>query len=139
MDKKYGLEDFKVLSGNSFSKGDLDLLYFSIDKADKLTCFIREKINSMINHLIHEYEKEHGDMLDIKQFEADARFLISFANSEHRPEHTIDVTISSCDSSNKDILLYNEFVVLPGTEMFEIFRGYFMNRLDETLFGERAS
>lgn len=139
MDKKYGLEDFKILSGNSFSKGDLDLLYFSIDKADKLTCIIKEKINSMINHIVHEYEKEHGNMLDIKQFEVDARLLISFANQRHKPDHTIDVTISSCDYANKEILLYDEFVVLPGTKMFDIFKRYFMNRLEETLFGEQAS
>jgi len=139
MDKKYGLEDFRVLNGNSFSKGDIDLLYFSIGKGNNFPKDIKETIDLMINGIICGHESGHGCRVDVTQLEADARLLISLANPEHKPEHIIDVTISSCDPDNKEILLYDEFVVYPDSEMFDIFKRCFMNQLEEALFGKLAS
>lgn len=139
MSKKYKLEDFRVLSGNSFSKKDVDLLYFSIDKIDGFPKDIKEATDSMLSHIINEYEMKQGNKLDINGLDVDARLLISLAKQEHKPEHTIDVTISSHDSDSGEILLYDELVVRPGTKMFEIFKRCFMNQLEEALFGEWAS
>jgi len=135
MNKKCRLEDFRVLDGNSFSKGDVDFMYFSIDKSSSLPNNIKRKIDLMISEIINREESEHGAVSNMAQLEADARLLISTANAEHKPEHIIDVTISSPEADNKEILLYQEYLVLSGMDMFEEFKRYFMNQLENALFG----
>lgn len=138
MIKEYKLCDFNVLNGNSFSFGDVDLIYFSIDKEDESISGIINKLNSMINNVIHKYERKNNCDLDIKQLEVNAGLMISMANKERRPEGSIDLTITSCKADNREVLLYDEFIVLPGTELYEEFKRCFMNQLETVLFGERS-
>jgi hypothetical protein len=138
MIKKYKLGDFNVLNGNSFSFGDVDLIYFSIDKEDESISGIIDKLNSMINNVIHKYERKNNYELDIKQLEVNAGLMVSMANKERRPEGSIDLTITSCKADNGEVLLYDEFIVLPGTELYEEFKRCFMNQLGAALFKERS-
>ena len=139
MDKKYSLDNFKTLNGNSFKAGDIDLIYFSIDKEDKTIREIVDKINLMLVGSIHEYESEYKCDIDINNLETDARVMISLANKEHNPERYISVTISSCDPRYKEILIYKEFIILHGTNIYEVFKEYFMKRLESELFENRVS
>lgn len=139
MKKVYQLEDFRVLKGNSFSEKDVDLLYFSIDKNDNSPENIKDKINSMITEIIHKYERRQGYSLNIGELEVEANLMVSLANTEHKPESFIDITISSCETDKKEILIYDEFIVEHGTELFELFKNHFMNQLELVLFGNLAS
>ncbi len=139
MKKVYQLEDFRVLKGNSFSEKDVDLLYFSVEKDDNSPKSIKDKINSMITDIIHKYEKQQGCRLNIGQLEVEANLMVSLANREHKPESFIDITISSCEADKKGILIYDEFIVEHGTELFELFKNHFMNQLELVLFGNLAS
>ncbi len=139
MKKVYQLEDFRVLKGNSFSEKDVDLLYFSIDKDNNSPKNIKDKINSMITEIIHKYERQQGYSLDIGELEVEANLMVSLANTEHKPESFIDITISSCETDKKEILIYDEFIVEHGTELFELFKNHFMNQLELVLFGSLAS
>ena len=139
MKKVYQLEDFRVLKGNSFSEKDVDLLYFSVEKDDNSPKSIKDKINSMITDIIHKYEKQQGCRLNIGQIEVEANLMVSLANIEHKPESFIDITISSCEADKKGILIYDEFIVEHGTELFELFKNHFMNQLELVLFGNLAS
>lgn len=138
MSKEYKLGDFNVLSGNSFSYGDVDLIYFSIDKENDSIRKIVDKLDFMINNVIHQYERKHKCNLDVKQLEMNAGLMISFANKERRPESSIDITISSCKTDDKEVLLENEYIVLPGTEIYKEFKRYFMEQLEAVLFEERS-
>ena len=62
-----------------------------------------------------------------------------FRSREHKPESFIDITISSCEADKKGILIYDEFIVEHGTELFELFKNHFMNQLELVLFGNLAS
>ena len=139
MKKVYQLEDFRVLKGNSFSEKDVDLLYFSIDKDNNSPKNIKDEINSMITEIIHKYERQQGCSLNIGQLEVEANLMVSLANTEHKPESFIDITISSCETDKKEILIYDEFIVEHGTELFELFKNHFMNQLELVLFGNLAS
>lgn len=139
MKKVYQLEDFRVLKGNSFSEKDVDLLYFSIDKDNNSPKNIKDEINSMITEIIHKYERQQGCSLNIGQLEVEANLMVSLANTEHKPESFIDITISSCETDKKEILIYDEFIVEHGTELFELFKNHFMNQLELVLFGSLAS
>lgn len=139
MKKVYQLEDFRVLKGNSFSEKDVDLLYFSVEKDDNSPKSIKDKINSMITEIIHKYERQQGCSLNIGQLEVEANLMVSLANTEHKPESFIDITISSCEADKKGILIYDEFIVAHGTELFELFKNHFMNQLELVLFGNLAS
>lgn len=142
MGKMYRLEDFRksnrILSGNSFTERDIDLIHLTAD-SDELPKEITEKVDSMINNIIENYEEQERHKLDIEQLEIDARLLISTANPEHKPESSIDVTIMSGEENPEEILIYDEFIVLPETAIHEVFKRYFMKRLEEILFEEIAS
>lgn len=135
MEKQYRLEDFKkIAEGDSFRGRDIDLMYFSISKEEDFPKAIRKRVNSMIRDTIFKYEKSHRCSLDVHQLELDIRLLVSMANAEHKPESTIDITLTSCETDNKEILIYDEFVVGSDNPIYMVFKKYFMERLGRILF-----
>lgn len=135
MKKKYTFAEFSSFQGgNCFTDIYTDMLYFPVENVPDFPEQIRNKVDLIIEKIISKYEQENHCILDMDSLIINARLECYVVPSEERIEHSINITIMSDISYKIDILLSDEYIVLPSDPIYNDFREYFMKQLEKELF-----
>lgn len=123
------LSDYKfeeVERQDSFEHGVTDIIYFPVTDSEDFPLEIRKKTEEILDHIIHT----HG--LDISKLRLNAR-IIAFSDTNGKWSNEISIVISDY-SAFDGTWIEEEYIIGHDDPLYELFKAYFMKRLEEILF-----
>ena len=124
---KYGFRT--VENSNCFEDETVDILYFPITDSADFPCDIRTKAEELIKEIILEFEL-NGCKLSILDSRLNAR-IISYMDSNKEWKNEISVLVASDDI---DMWTEKTYIVNQNDGLYQSFKTYFMEQLENRLF-----
>ena len=115
-----------------FEDGINDILYFPIKDSEYFPQTIMDKAEKMVNSVIGTYETENSCKLDLSKLRLNAR-LIVYLDKGGNWSSEISVLISDSEISG-NIWREECYKVMFEDPLYESFKAYFMEQLENSLF-----
>lgn len=125
----------RVENLDCFEEDITNIIYFSVTDSPDFPKAIRDKVEEMIDSMIHTNEMENNCKLDLSKLCLNARILAFVGNNGNRT-YKIAVVISGNIEEFDDIWIERSYAISRDDLLYVQFKAYFMEQLEKKLFRE---
>lgn len=122
---------------NCFDDGVTNIIYFPVTDSPDFQKAIRDKVEAIIDSMVHAYETENSCKLDLSKLCLNTR-IIAFVGNNGDWTYEIAVVISGNIEEFDDIWIEMSYVISRYDLLYAQFKAYFMEQLEKKLFRERV-
>lgn len=127
----------RVEDQNCFEDGATNIIYFPVTDSPDFQKAIRDKVEAIIDSMVHAYETENSCKLDLSKLCLNTR-IIAFVGNNGDWTYEIAVVISGNIEEFDDIWIEMGYVISRDDLLYAQFKAYFMEQLEKKLFRERV-